>query len=317
MNEKTSGETKIESLQRDMNEYVPTNFVESTLNKLAETPERLLGVLHANSFQMGSLVSFGYSRNNSYGNAIEKVFSSIIKDNGWNIEPTKYKLEDYDLHNLSISIPRNKKSIAVDQVFSNDSYYVFIEQKIRDDHDTSKAPGQWANYELKFRILNEIIKHKTVIGIMWMIDDNFDRNKSFYSNDEHMGKMQKEFPKQNFLLYGKQIDDKLNELSGNTKKDYFSVFDEFLKEWHSNAPKIPNLNFDQYSFKVSEAFDKMNKNKLESFFKNEQIIKEAFPILFPKLEAIRSYKKYLENKKDKSDDNNTIIKLIDDILKDE
>ena len=74
-----------------------------------------------------------------------------------------------------------KKKISVDQVFSNDNSVVFIEQKIRDDHDTSKWEGQWNNFEYKLKVLTEIYKEKGIIGIMWMIDDNFERNKeTFY-----------------------------------------------------------------------------------------------------------------------------------------
>lgn len=303
--------SKIDKLQDEMNEYVPKDFVKSTLDKLADSPDRLLGVLHANSFQMGSLVSFGYSRNNSYGNAIESVFSSIIEDNGWTIEDTKYKFEDYNLPS-SLKRRSDQKSIAIDQVFSNKDYYVFIEQKIRDDHDTSKKTGQWANYEQKFRVLNEIIQDKKVIGIMWMIDDGFNRNKDFYSNDEHMGKMNTEFPGQNFLIYGKDIDQLLNSLNSDNKP-YFDVFDAFLKEWHSNAPKIPELDFDKFPYQVCNALDSMSEKDITNLFSNKQIITEAFPILFPNLEAIKCYRKQLIERNSENEKDKNIIELINKI----
>lgn len=286
-----------ERLNQKMNSYVPTNFVKTTLKKLANDSSRLLGSLHANSFELGSIVSYGYSRNNSYGNAIESVFSTILEDNGWKIEPTKYYLDNVDKNKLKVHVPSNKKSIAVDQVFSNDNYFVFIEQKIRDDHDTSKAPGQFENYELKFRILNEIVSDKTVIGIMWMIDSDFSRNKKFYENDEHMGKMKKEFDGRNYLVYGKEIDDILNKYA-SSDKEYFDTFNSFLKLWHSKTSAVPELNFDRFAHSVSNALDSLNEKELVELFTNNRIIQEAFPIIFPNRESLKTYREKLVLKHD-------------------
>ncbi len=144
-----------------------------------------------------------------------------------------------------------KKKISVDQVFSNDNSVVFIEQKIRDDHDTSKWEGQWNNFEYKLKVLTEIYKEKGIIGIMWMIDDNFERNKENYL--DKIEKLSDDFKNKVFLIYGADIDEKLNELGGRQNL-YYQPFYNFLDNWHNESVKIPDLNFDKYAYDVYRSF---------------------------------------------------------------
>lgn len=179
---------------------------------------------------------------------IEGIFREIIESNGWTIEGTTYNLDDYALKTPRMS---KKKKISVDQVFSNDNSVVFIEQKIRDDHDTSKWEGQWNNFEYKLKVLTEIYKEKGIIGIMWMIDDNFERNKENYL--DKIEKLSDDFKNKVFLIYGADIDEKLNELGGRQNL-YYQPFYNFLDNWHNESVKIPDLNFDKYAYDVYRSF---------------------------------------------------------------
>jgi len=56
----------------------------------------------------------------------------------------------------------NGERLSLDQFFTDGRTYYFIEQKIRDDHDSSKKRGQVANFKAK---LEEIFRqYKKVIS---------------------------------------------------------------------------------------------------------------------------------------------------------
>lgn len=299
---------KNDELKAIMDMYLPSNFIKSTIEKLADSPERLVGVLHANTFELGSITSFGYSRNNSFGNAIEGIFREIIESNGWTIEGTTYNLEDYALKTPRMS---KKKKISVDQVFSNNNSVVFIEQKIRDDHDTSKWEGQWNNFEYKLKVLTEIYKEKDVIGIMWMIDDNFERNKENYL--DKIEKLSDDFKNKVFLIYGADIDEKLNELGGRQNL-YYQPFYNFLDNWHNESVKIPDLNFDKYAYDCLQVFQGLSEKQAISFFTNESIVTEVFPIIFPNMQAIKAYNLMLQTKDKKTKKEEKILPILEKLI---
>lgn len=271
------------SYNKIMNEYVPSDFIESTIKKLADTPERLIGVLHANTFELGSITSFGYSRNNSFGNAIEGVFKEIVRSNGWTAEPTKYVLSEY---HLNTPLPPGKKSLAVDQVFSHGNTIVFIEQKIRDDHDTSKWRGQWDNFSLKLSALTEIYSEKRVVGVMWMIDDNFRRNEINYQR--MIDGLDNDLRSNAILCYGESIDNVFNNIDGQ-KQAYFRKFFDFLVQWHNENVKVPEMNFDKFPYDSIRAFEKLNERQALNFFGNPDITEQVFPIIFPNRQTLKIY----------------------------
>ncbi|MCS4487722.1 hypothetical protein [Streptococcus sciuri] len=294
-----------EELKSIMDEYIPSNFIKSTIEKLADSPERLTGVLHANTFELGSITSFGYSRNNSFGNAIESVFREIIASNGWTIEKTSYNLDDYHLKTPRMN---KKKKISVDQVFSNNINVIFIEQKIRDDHDTSKWEGQWNNFEYKLKVLTEVYKEKEVIGIMWMIDDNFERNKNSYL--DKIERIDSLFQNKVFLIYGDDIDNTLNKLDGQQNLYYQPLY-HFLNNWHNESVKVPDLNFDKYTYDCLKVFQGLNEKQAVNFFTNKEVIEEVFPIIFPHMQAIKTYLFMLQNKDKKSKKEEVILPILE------
>lgn len=276
--------------EKIMDEKIPSNFIESTIKKLADNPERLVGVLHANTFELGSIVSFGISRNNSFGNAIESVFREIVTSKkGWISKPTHYNLSDYK---LTTKIPARKKILAVDQVFSYNDTVLFIEQKIRDDHDTSKWVGQWNNFELKLKVLTEIYKEKSVIGVMWMIDNNFHRNEDNYRSK--MKSLNDSLRNSAILCYGEEIDNIFNKIDGKNNI-YFNEFLDFLTEWHDISIRVPDMNFDKFSYDSIQAFKHLTNKQAENFFGNQDIIEEIFPIIFPNKQVLKTYLMLLKN----------------------
>jgi hypothetical protein len=59
-----------------------------------------------------------------------------------------------------------EKPLLVDQIFEKDGIIYVIEQKIRDDHDSTKKQGQIQNFEKKISKVRELYPQKTINAFM-------------------------------------------------------------------------------------------------------------------------------------------------------
>ena len=116
------------------------------------------------------------------GDALEDVFKQFLIEKGVIFLPRNF-VENHDC----------------DQIFQYNGKTFLIEQKIRDDHDSSKKVGQVANYKNK----KEEIRKKvfSLYACSWFIDPDFTKNKNYY--------LQK-LPA-NELYYGQEIEQFLKE----------------------------------------------------------------------------------------------------------
>lgn len=113
------------------------------------------------------------------GQALEELFSMLLAELGAEFSLDRRKtIEGYDC----------------DQIFRFNNKVVLIEQKIRDDHDSSKKRGQVENYLHKKEELGSV--NQTVLSCMWFIDPLFTKNKKYYIDTLGVDE----------VLYGKEIE---------------------------------------------------------------------------------------------------------------
>ena len=55
-----------------------------------------------------------------------------------------------------------------------------VEQKMRDDHDSSKKRGQYDNFRRKYLKLKEDHPDSVIEAVMWFIDDSMTNNRNYY-----------------------------------------------------------------------------------------------------------------------------------------
>ena len=55
-----------------------------------------------------------------------------------------------------------------------------IEQKMRDDHDSTKKRGQFENFLKKVSYLKEKFPNKEIEAGMWFVDNSLVKNKKYY-----------------------------------------------------------------------------------------------------------------------------------------
>lgn len=53
---------------------------------------------------------------------------------------------------------------------------------MRDDHDSAKKRGQFNNFKEKVEKLYEQFPNKTIISIMWFVDEGLKKNKKYYND---------------------------------------------------------------------------------------------------------------------------------------
>lgn len=108
----------------------------------------------------------------------------------------------------AIYFDRHQGGKDIDQYFSYLGQSYMIEQKMRDDHDSTKKVGQLANYLDKKELLPDLEK-----SACWFIDPNFTKNRSYYSIE-----IKEE------LYYGKEINNFLVSIFGSQAETFFDTF---------------------------------------------------------------------------------------------
>ena len=231
-----------------LNKHIFEGEKRELLKNIAERPERFIGLFRPTKPGAKILQHILQSHEIRFGDAFEELIGEILRELGFSIL------------NKSI-VGENGDSLSLDQYYEDKGVYYFIEQKVRDDHDSTKKRGQISNFETKLETLYK--KHKDkLVGIMYFIDPDLSKNKNYYLPE--LKRLSEFYGVNTHLLYGKELFDYLG------KPDLWEQILSWLKQWKDSLPEIPEIDFD--------------KTPEESF----EEIKE-FPI--------RYWRKLLENEK--------------------
>ncbi|WQW11962.1 restriction endonuclease [Helicobacter pylori] len=208
------------------------------LENIAENPERYLGIFRPTKPKTKLLQNLLTSHEIKFGDAFERLIEEYLKEH--NFSPLSKKIPYYNKNK------EKRESLELDQFAKKDNIYYFIEQKMRDDHDSAKKRGQIDNFERKL----EALIHRygeNIQGYFYFIDEGLNKNQNYYK--EELLK----------LCYGKELFEKLNILQ------VWAEILNHLARWREILPDLPSLNFDE--------------NPLESF----KEIKDLAPSVYRKL----------------------------------
>jgi len=154
-----------------------------------------------------------------------------------------------------------------DQHFTDGKKYYFIEQKIRDDHDSTKKRGQMQNFEKKLKVLHR--KHgSNLVGIMYFIDPDFSKNKNYYQEQIQTlrgGYEQVEL----YLFYGKQLFEYLGIA------DFWDQMLGWLKKWKQDLPEIPEISFDANPYESFMEIKDINASVWQKIISNDKLWEEG------------------------------------------
>lgn len=177
------------------NENIFQKYKIDLIKKIADHPERYVGLFRPTKPKAKIIQSLLQSHEIRFGNAFEILIEKYLEEKNFKIQNKRFK--------------KDKKNLKVDHVFTKDDEVFFIEQKIRDDHDSSKKDGQITNFRDKIDVILKDYKEKKVVGFFYFIDDSFAKNKNFYSPE--IKKLSKDYDIELHLSYGEDLFEKLHK----------------------------------------------------------------------------------------------------------
>lgn len=237
---------------------------EIVLNVL-KNPKRYIGLFRITNAKTKLIQNVTQSCEIKFGDFVEEILSEYILEMG-------YK-------NLDKNIGTNELNnrLNADQVFSCTNFIYLIEQKIRDDHDSTKKRGQYSNLIKKIKVLKSKFPNKKIKACMWFSDESLKKNKKFYSEE-----------------IDNNTDENL-ELSIFYGKELFEIFfqrmdiwEEFISHLKKNkeerSKKILNVpDFDTSNeirkalLKIKQEYPKLIKKLLSNQDDFKELRKELFP----------------------------------------
>jgi hypothetical protein len=183
----------------------------------------------------------------------------------------------------------------------------FVEQKIRDDHDSTKKRGQINNFEKKIDALSAKYGENGLVGYFYFIDPELNKNKRYYENE--IKALSKAYGVKLYLVYGKEFFESIGENSA-----WEEILD-YLRRWKKEVPEFPEINFDlnpEISFVELKDLEPKDFRKILS---NEEIFEQIVMTLFPTGQTLELLLRHFKSKSSERQIYKTISELIEARLK--
>lgn len=144
------------------------DFYLELLETVIDNPSRYCGLFRLSNAKTKLIQNVTQSKEIKFGDFMEDIATDYIEKLGYtNIQ----KDLGYD---------ENGDRLNADQVFIKNGVVYLVEQKIRDDHDSTKKRGQFANFDKKVKLIRQQHPDKQLVASMWFIDDGLVKNKNYY-----------------------------------------------------------------------------------------------------------------------------------------
>jgi hypothetical protein len=236
-----------------LNKHIFEGEKKELLRKIAENPERFIGLFRPAKPNAKILQHLLQSHEIRMGDAFEEIIEEILKFLNFKVLPK--------------SIVNQKNEIlSLDQYFTDGKLYYFIEQKVRDDHDSTKKRGQIFNFETKLEILYK--KHGSkLVGIMYFIDPELSKNKNYYFQE--LRRLQEFYGIELHLFYGKELFEYFRY------PQIWNNIISWLKKWKDSLPDLPEINFDTTPQKSFEEIKDLELRYWRKIVKNEKLWEEG------------------------------------------
>ena len=242
------------------------------LEKVAKYPERYVGLFRPSRPKAKIIQNLLQSHEIRFGDAFETLIEEYLREAGLTILEKKF----YDA---------NQDRLEVDQIFLIDNELHFVEQKIRDDHDSTKKRGQIDNFEKKLEVINDTYSNRTIFGYFYFIDDSFNKNKKFY--DAEIYKLSRDYGLSLKLVYGKDFFDEVG-----LEHTWDEILDH-LRHWKQEIPELPEINFD---IDPNQSFNEIKNIQSGTYRKllTNPNLDDLLLVLFPKQETLQLLRDYFE-----------------------
>ena len=246
------------------------------LRKIAENPERYIGLFRPTKPKTKLIQNITQSHEIRFGDALEYIFERYFEACGFRMHTKRFRTAE-------------GIELSIDQLFSCEDTLYMIEQKVRDDHDSTKKVGQFDNFENKYYALTQRYDNYTIVPIMWFIDDSLTKNRNYYLG--RMASMSNDYGCSPLLFYGEKMFASYGGVSIFNDEIWRETL-SYLERWKDTLPDMPEINFDNEAVTVFEEIKDLPPLVYRKLFGNEEIIRQIFPIIFPEgtvLEMLSDY----------------------------
>lgn len=216
-----------------LNEYLEREALLSLIKSMVEHPERFTGPFRPSTQVEKLLQHILQSKEILFGDAVEEVFAAILQASG-------YERQEGTLQ-------KGKKKLECDLLFKTPDRVrlLLVEQKLRDDHDSTKRRGQIDNFREKVDLVEQTYGC-TMHAIMHFVDPAFRKNKVFYSDELRKINETQRVRVHSTPLYGAELFDYMEREVGHPAAVAWQDLESWLRCWkHSRTDVLGDmLNWD-------------------------------------------------------------------------
>lgn len=273
--------------EKILNENIFDNSKKKLIQKIADYPDRYIWLFRPTKPKAKILQNILQSNEICFWDALEVLFS------------TYFELIWFEnlFKNIQIENDWKPEYLNLDQLFKKGDFVYFVEQKVRDDHDSSKKRGQIDNFEKKINELLKRFDEKELRAFTYFIDPSLIKNKKFYS--EKISEISESYNIEAKILYWQEF---WNEIW------YPNIWNEiiyYLDIWKKKIPDLPTINFDEESENIFSEIKDIDVVYYRKIFNNIDICDEILPIISPNWIILKKLQEYFlllsnENIKKKS-----------------
>ena len=262
--------------KKTFNEIIFEKSKADLIEKIAaENPSRYIGLFRPTKPKAKILQNLLQSHEIRFGDAFEKIIEEYLKIKGCEILPKKF-------------VTNNNDTLNIDQCFRHKNKVYFVEQKVRDDHDSTKKRGQIQNFERKLDVMLTKFDKNELVGIFYFIDPDLVKNKNFYVSE--LEKMSKDYNVETQIFYGKPLFDYLG------MENIWQEILYYLEVWKKEIPDLPEINFDLNAEHTFEEIKDLKPLTFRKLFSNDQIFEQIVLTLFPEKTTLKLLLNYFESK---------------------
>ena len=234
------------------------------IKNIASYPERYVGLFRPTKPKAKMVQNLTQSNEIKFGDAFELIVEKYFIENGYEV--------------LNKRINSSEGTLIIDQLVQKDKI-VFIEQKLRDDHDSSKKEGQMNNFRKKLSKLVDLYDAEKLLGYVYFIDPSLNKNKRYYL--EELAELSSSYGVSLKLVYGKELYRDLG------LAHVWEEIEAYLSRWRRKLPDLPDINFDKNAKETFEEIRCLDASIYRKLFERKEVIKEIFPILFPQRKTLK------------------------------
>lgn len=285
---------KYEDFKKIFNETIFEESKIKLLENIAKYPNRYIGLFRPTKPKAKILQNLLQSHEIRFGDAFEEAIEKYVSEFGYELLNKKFTNDDDDELNL-------------DQCFKSKEKIYFVEQKIRDDHDSTKKRGQIQNFEKKLNEMVELYGEKNLVGIFYFIDPDLQKNKNYYKVE--IQKMSQDYGVELQLFYGKELFEYLKQ------GDIWNEILNYLEKWKKEIPDFPETNFDTNPNTSFEEIKDLSPSLYRNLFRDDEIFNEIVLTIFSEKKTLKLLLNYFNAKANEKVIYKTISTMLEERLK--